>query len=33
MKGAPIDVLRAAARKNCAEVIGDMRCRQRETEP
>ncbi len=32
MKDAPIDLLRAAARENCAEVIGDMQCRRRETE-
>lgn len=33
MKDAPIDPLRTAESENCAEVISDMRCQQRETEP
>lgn len=33
MKDVPIDLLRVAAFGNCAEIIGHMRCRQRETEP
>lgn len=32
MKDVPIDLFRAAAFDNCAEVIGDMRCLQQETE-